>query len=208
VPAHIATCFTYPWISARFHEGLVNGLTLRLINTSLSTRVQMVVHIAVWLFLCSVWIKTRNSIMWTTCYCPAKLLSMGIPLQVCSQLFELQESANIDKLLTQNASSCKMYLKRVLSGATRRIHFQFTYDRILLAVSETGSLKYFPIAECISPSDFSRPATLDSVSPTLFDCRHNCHLQNHESTSQSDIDHVAAISRDMIDQMKKFMSKP
>jgi hypothetical protein len=72
---------------------------------------------------------------------------------------------------------------------------------MLLTVSETGSLKYFPIAECISPRVFPIPATLDSVSLTLFECQQYCHLQNHESTSQSDIDHVAAISRDISDQM-------
>jgi hypothetical protein len=152
--------------------------------------------------------QNRNSIMWTMCYCQTQLLSMGILLQVCNKLFRLQKSANIDKLLTQNANSCKIYLKEVLSGATRRINFQLKQNLILLAVSETGSLKYCPIAKCMSPSGFPIPVTLDSVSSTLFECQHNCHLQNHESTSQSDIDHVAAISRDMIDQMKKFMSKP
>jgi hypothetical protein len=90
-----------------FDGSLVIGLTLRLITPSLSTKVPMVVQITIWLFLCSVWIKTRNSIRWTTCYCPVQLLSRGILLEVCNKLFGLQKSANIDKLLTQNASSVK-----------------------------------------------------------------------------------------------------
>jgi hypothetical protein len=191
-----------------FHEGPVIELTLRLIHPPLSTIVPMDVQIAIWLLSCSISIKTRNSMMWTTCYCPAQLVSIGILLQVCSRPFGLQESASVDKLLAQNANSCKTSLKRVLSGATRRMHFQLKYRLIRLAVSQTDSLKYSPNAEWFFPNGFPIPATLNSVSPTLFECRYNCHLQNHESTSQSDMDHVAAISRDVIYQMKEFMSKP